>query len=80
MVASSLAGCIGTDDSADDSAVTELENEIISMKDDKIAELEAEVVTLTTQHQEATAELASTRASLDSAEANDYASSRNLLS
>jgi hypothetical protein len=77
MIASSLAGCMGNDDSADDSVVTELENEIISMKDDKIAELEAEVATLATQHQEAMAELATvqstlqtTQTSLDSAEAN----------
>lgn len=76
MIASSLAGCMGTDDSTDDSAVTELENEI-TMQDDKIAELEAEVTTLTTQHQEAMAELATvqstlqtTQTSLDSAEAN----------
>ena len=76
MVASSLAGCMGTDDSADDSAVTELENEI-TMQDEKIAELEAEIATLTTQHQDAVAELAtvqstlqSTQTSLDSAEAN----------
>ena len=76
MVVSSLAGCMGSDDSADDSAVTELENEI-TMQDDKIAELEAEVATLTTQHQEAMAELATvqstlqtTQTSLDSAEAN----------
>ena len=76
MIASSLAGCMGTDDSADDSAVTELENEI-TMQDEKIAELEAEVATLTTQHQDAVAELASvqstlqsTQTSLASAEAN----------
>ena len=76
MIASSLAGCMGTDDSADDSAVTELENEI-TMQDEKIAELEAEVATLTTQHQDAVAELATvqstlqtTQTSLDSAEAN----------
>ena len=76
MIASSLAGCMGTDDSVDDSAVTELENEI-TMQDEKIAELEAEVATLTTQHQDAVAELAAvqamlqtTQTSLDSAEAN----------
>ena len=76
MIASSLAGCMGTDDSADDSAVTELENEI-TMQDEKIAELEAEIATLTTQHQDAIAELASAQStlqsaqtSLDSAEAN----------
>ena len=76
MIASSLAGCMGTDDSTNDSAVTELENEI-TMQDEKIAELEAEVATLTTQHQDAVAELAEvqstlqiTQASLDSAEAN----------
>ena len=76
MVASSLAGCMGTDDSTDDSGVTELENEI-TMQDEKIAELEAEVATLTTQHQDAVAELAAvqstlqtTQTSLDSAEAN----------
>ena len=67
---------MGTDDSADDSAVTELENEI-TMQDEKIAELEAEVATLTTQHQDAMAELntvqstlQTTQTSLDSAEAN----------
>lgn len=72
MVVSSLAGCMGSDDSA----VTELENEI-TMQDEKITELEAEVATLTTQHQDAIAELASvqstlqsTQTSLDSAEAN----------
>ena len=72
MIASSLAGCMGTDDSA----VTELENEI-TMQDEKIADLEAEVATLTTQHQDAVAELATvqstlqtTQTSLDSAEAN----------
>jgi len=72
MIASSLAGCMGNDDSA----VTELENEI-TMQDEKIAELEAEVATLTTQHQDAMAELATvqstlqtTQTSLDSAEAN----------
>ena len=76
MIASSLAGCMGNDDSTDDSEVAELENEI-TMQDDKIAELEAEVATLTTQHQDAVAELAtvqstlqSTQTSLDSAEAN----------
>ena len=76
MIASSLAGCTGTDDSVDDSAVTELENEI-TMQDEKIAELEAEIATLTTQHQDAVAELATvqstlqtTQTSLDSAEAN----------
>ena len=76
MIASSLAGCMGTDDSTDDSAVTELENEI-TMQDEKIAELEAEVATLTTQHQDAVAELATvqstlqtTQTSLDAAEAN----------
>ena len=52
MIASSLAGCMGTDDSA----VTELENEI-TMQDERIADLEAEVATLTTQHQDAVAEL-----------------------
>ena len=41
-----LAGCMGNDDSA----VTELENEI-TIQDEKIADLEAEVATLTTQHQ-----------------------------
>ena len=76
MIVSSLAGCMGTDDSVDDSAVTELENEI-TMQDKKIAELEAEVAALTTQHQDAVAELATvqstlqtTQTSLDSAEAN----------
>ena len=76
MVASSLAGCMGTDDSTDDSGVTELENEI-TMQDEKITELEAEVATLTTQHQDAVAELATvqstlqtTQTSLGSAEAN----------
>ncbi len=76
MIASSLAGCMGTDDSTDDSAVAELENEI-TMQDEKIAELEAEVATLITQHQEAMAELATiqstlqtTQASLDAAETN----------
>ena len=76
MVASSLAGCMGSEDSADNSGITELQNEI-TMQDDKIAELEAEVATLTTQHQDAVAELAtvqstlqSTQTSLDSAEAN----------
>ena len=42
MIASSLAGCMGTDDSADNSGITELQNEI-TMQDEKIAELEAEV-------------------------------------
>ena len=72
MIASSLAGCMGTNDSA----VTELENDI-TMQDEKIADLEAEVATLTTQHQDAVAELATvqstlqtTQTSLDSAEAN----------
>ena len=72
MIASSLAGCMGNDDSA----VTELEDEI-TMQDEKIADLEAEVATLTTQHQDAVAELATvqstlqtTQTSLDSAEAN----------
>ena len=76
MVASSLAGCMGSEDSADNSGITELQNEI-TMQDEKIAELEAEVATLTTQHQDAVAELAtvqltlqSTQTSLDSAEAN----------
>ena len=72
MIASSLAGCMGNDDSA----VTELENEI-TMQDEKITDLEAEVATLTTQHQDAVAELTAvqsmlqtTQTSLDSAEAN----------
>ena len=76
MIASSLAGCMGSDDSSDDSTITELENDI-TMKDEKIAELEAEVATLTTQNQDAVAELAAvqstlqtTQTSLDSAEAN----------
>ena len=76
MVASSLAGCMGSEDSADNSGITELQNEIM-MQDDKIAELEAEVATLTNQHQEAPAELATvqselqmTQTRLDSAEAN----------
>ena len=59
MVVSSLAGCMGTDDSA----VTELENEI-TMQDEKIADLEAEVATLTTQHQDAVAELATVQSTL----------------
>ena len=57
MIASSLAGCMGTGDSADDSAVAELENELISIKDDKIAELEAEVTTLTSIKDDKIAEL-----------------------
>ena len=75
MVASSLAGCMGSEDSADNSGIM-VQNEIM-MQDDKIAELEAEVATLTNQHQEAPAELATvqselqmTQTRLDSAEAN----------
>ena len=76
MIASSLAGCMGTDDSTDDSAVAELENEI-TMQDDKIAELEAEIANLTIENQQALANLAavqltlqSTQTSLQSAQAN----------
>ena len=76
MFASSLAGCIGGDDATDGAAITALEDEI-TLQDDKIAELESEVATITTQHQEAIAELATvqftlqtTQMTLDFAEAN----------
>lgn len=76
MIASSLAGCIGGEDTVDDSAVTELENEIV-MQDEKIAELEAEIANLTIENQQALTDLAAvqstlqtTQTSLDSAEAN----------
>ena len=72
MIVSSLAGCIG----GDDSAVTELEDEITD-KDEQIAGLEALVESLEAQHQQAVSDLTSvqstlqtTQTSLESAEAN----------
>ena len=72
MIVSSLAGCIG----GDDSAVTELEDEITD-KDEQIAGLEALVESLEAQHQQAVSDLISvqstlqaTQTSLESAEAN----------
>ena len=72
MIVSSLAGCIG----GDDSAVTELEDEITE-KEDEIAGLEALVESLEAQHQQAVSDLTSvqstlqtTQTSLESAEAN----------
>ena len=72
MMVSSLAGCIG----GDDSAVTELEDEITD-KDEQIAGLEALVESLEAQHQQAVSDLTSvqsnlqaTQTSLESAQAN----------
>ena len=72
MVVSSLAGCIG----GDDSAVTDLEDEITE-KDEQIAELEAAVESLELQQQQAVDDLAAvqstlqtTQTSLESAQAN----------
>ena len=76
MIAASLAGCMGGEDTTNDSTVSELENEV-AMQDDKIAELELEVENLESQHQDAMAEittiqftLQTTQTSLNSAEAN----------
>ena len=76
MISMPFAGCIGGDDTVDDSAVTELENEIV-MQDNKIAELEAEIANLTIENQQALTDLAAvqstlqtTQTGLQSAQAN----------
>ncbi len=77
MISMPFAGCIGGDDTVDDSAVTELENEIV-MQDNKIAELEAEIANLTIENQQALTDLAAVQSTLQTTQTSLYSAEANV--
>ena len=77
MISMPFAGCIGGDDTVDDSAVTELENEIV-MQDNKIAELEAEIANLTIENQQALTDLVAVQSTLQTTQTSLYSAEANV--